>query len=301
MGNKANIRIQPMQVLFGQNVAQVQTITCVADVAGASAGKYFLYHDAAKNKKYIWLKVGASVDPAPAGGWTGTSVTVVSGDSASTIATNLATAMTASGFTASASGGVVTLTHAAMGYAPPARDSDISPTGFAFAVIVKGSIEKDVGYTQGEITITGLAKTKDVITAHQTGKTELGDIVTGYGKPELNLILQETDKASLQSYIIAAGGTTYFPEGVGKTETVGYGPEGVGAPTPVLRVRLHPVATGSADMSQDFVFWQAALSIDKFNFAGDKFSEVPCKMPIYPDFSKHGSAQYFIIGDPTNI
>jgi hypothetical protein len=301
MGNIANIKIKPMQVLLGQNIAQVQTITCVADVAGASAGKYFLYHDVAKTKKYIWLKVGASVDPAPAGGWTGTMVTVTTGDSATTIAAAVATAMTATGFTASAANGVVTLTHTVMGYAPPARDSLIAPTGFAFAVTTKGNVEKDVGFTSGEIVVSGLAKTKDVITAHQTGKTELGDVVTGYGKPSLAFTLQETDKTSVQSYLINAGSTTYFPEGVGMVETVGYGPEGVGAPTPTLRVRLHPVASGAADKSQDYVFWQAALEIDKFNFAGDKFSDIPVKMPIYPDFTKPTSSQYFIVGDPVNV
>ena len=290
-----------MQAFLGSSVTQVEQITCIADVAGASAGKYFLFHTVAGLKKYIWLKVGASVDPAPIGGWTGTMVTVVSGDSAATIATNVAAAMVSSGTLATASGAVVTRTHTTAGYAPPSRDSDLEPTGFAFSLIVKGDVETDVGYTSGGFKVSGLTKSKQTIKADQTGETELGDVITGTAKPEVAFTLQETDKNSIRNYLLSAGSTTYVPEGVGKVEVVGYGSEGIGSPTPVKRLRLHPIALGTADMSKDVVFWNAALDIDSFDFSGTKFSEVPVKLSIYPDFSKHGSAQYFIIGDPTNI
>ncbi len=55
-----NIKINPMYVYIGKDTAQQQTITCKADVTGASlGGKYFVFHDPAGAKRYAWFDTGS--------------------------------------------------------------------------------------------------------------------------------------------------------------------------------------------------------------------------------------------------
>ena len=91
-----NIKINPMLVTFGKDVYQVQTITCVADVASSLQNKYFLFTDSAGAKRYAWFNVGGlGVDPAPAGGWTSHPVAITANTSATGVATALAAVLTA--------------------------------------------------------------------------------------------------------------------------------------------------------------------------------------------------------------
>ncbi len=119
-----NISVRPHLVYLGSDIAQVQSITCVADVTSSLQNKYFLFHDSAGAKHYAWFNVATlGVDPAPAGGWTGHAVAISANDSASAVATALAAVLTAvTGFDATVSGYTVTLTHTAIGYAQPAID-----------------------------------------------------------------------------------------------------------------------------------------------------------------------------------
>ena len=108
-----NISVRPMQVYLGEDIAQVQSITCVADVTSSLQNKYFLFHDAAGAKRYAWFNVATlGVDTAPLGGWTVHAVAISANDTASAVATALAAVLTAvTGFDAAVSGYTVTFTH----------------------------------------------------------------------------------------------------------------------------------------------------------------------------------------------
>jgi hypothetical protein len=290
-----NIAVRPMYVYIGKNIMQVQKITCVADVAGSLGGKYFLFHDSAGAKRYVWFDTGSSVDPAPAGGWTGHEVTITSGDTATAVATATATIMGAvSGFDATSSGSIITLTHTVAGYAQPARDGN---AGFSFALSTVGQIEKSAGCLKGDVEISGFEQTKIEITCHASGTTVKDERITGYSKPELSIVLQETDKQSLQDILVMYGMPVFTPVGADKDAVFGYGVANIGGSNPKVYIRLHPVELDSTDKSQDWNIWTAELGLDTFTFSGENISEIPAKFAIYPDESKPKGIQFFMIGD----
>jgi hypothetical protein len=294
-----NISVRPHYVYLGSDIAQVQNITCIADVASSLNNKYFLFHAVGGVKHYAWFSTGAGVDPAPAGGWTGHEVTIAANASASAVATALQLVLTAvTGFDATVSGFVVTLTNTAVGYAQPAIDSALATkTGFAFKVTTLGQIEKSAGCLKGDIELTGFSQQKIEITCHASGTTIKDERITGYDKPELNIVLQETDKTSLQEIMVMYGMPVFTPVGADKEAIFGYGPANVGGSNPKVKIRMHPVDKDIADKSSDFNFWSAELGLDTFNFSGENLSEIPATFSIYPDETKPVGIQFFMIGD----
>lgn len=117
--------------------AEVTTVTTVADVSGSLDGTYFTLNSAGDaTNYYVWIDVAAGGnDPAPAG-LTGIQVSVATNDTADDVATAVASAVTGNAdFGASASGSVVTITHAATGGATNAADVD---SGFTIAITNEG-------------------------------------------------------------------------------------------------------------------------------------------------------------------
>lgn len=288
-----NIAVRPMYVTIGKNVMQVQTISCIPGTT--LSAKYFLFHDSAGAKHYAWFDTGASVDPAPAGGWTGHEVTITAADSATTVATALAAVLGAvSGFDATSSGSVVTLTATVAGYAQPARDVD---TTFSFKVTTLGQIAKSAGCVKGDLEISGFEQTKIEITCHASGTTVKDERITGYSKPQLTLTLQETDKQSLQDILVMYGMPVFTPVGADKEAVFGYGVANIGGSNPKVYINLHPVEVDATDKSQDWNIWTAELGLDTFNFSGENLSEIPATFSIYPDESKPKGIQFFMVGD----
>lgn len=295
----ANVDLRPQKVYFGSDLAQVQSIKCVADVSSSLQNKYFLFHDAAGAKRYAWFNVATlGTDPAPLGGWTGHAVAISSNDSASAVATALAAVLTAvTGFDATASGSTVTLTHTAIGYAQPAIDSVAAPTTFAFKVTTLGQTVVEATCLKGDITLEGLAQQKIEITCHVTGTTVQDEKITGYDKPVLNMTFQETDKASLQKLMVMYGMPVFTPVGVDKEAIFGYGPANVGSSNPKIKVRLHDANEDDSNKSSDYNFWACELGLESFNFSGENLSEIPATFTIYPDNTKPKGIQFWMQGD----
>jgi hypothetical protein len=292
-----NVKINPHKVYIGANQAQVQKIKTVAGTL--LGGKYFTFMDAAGAKRYAWFDTGSSVDPAPAGGWIGSDVDVLVGDSASQIATKLAAVLTlVSGFDAVASGDVVTLTHTANGYAQPAKDgAGVSATNFAFSVDLLGSVERLVGCISGDLEISGFEQTKVEVRCHDTGATVQKEIVSGYSNPTIAMTLQELDKETLKKVLIDAGMFTFTPVGADAEEVIGYGQNNLGASNPRVLVRLHPVSLDSSNKSEDWNCWQCELGLDTLTLSGENVSTLPVTFKMYPDNAKPKSIQFFMIGD----
>jgi len=97
-------------------------VTCVADVAGNLAAKYFKVHSPTVDY-YCWYKVsGSGADPAVAA-HTGIEIDIVTGNSATLVATATAAAIEAvSGLSASSVGAVVTVKNDVAGNALNAAD-----------------------------------------------------------------------------------------------------------------------------------------------------------------------------------
>jgi len=125
------------------NVAEIYTVTTIADVAGALDGLYFEFDgvdadgDKPIVKYYCWMNVDAGGnDPGPITGRTAVPIAVTSNDTANTIATAIAAAIDAlDDFGAAAVAAVVTITNATVGAVDNCHDVD---TGFTFATTIDG-------------------------------------------------------------------------------------------------------------------------------------------------------------------
>lgn len=115
--------------------AEVSTATFTGLTAVGLGNKYFLIN-APAGAFYVWFNLDAGgVDPAPGG--TGIEVAVTTGDSATTIATAIKTAVDAeAAFVSTNVGAVVTITNAAVG---SVTDIDAGDSGASVAVTTQGT------------------------------------------------------------------------------------------------------------------------------------------------------------------
>jgi len=119
---------------------EVTNITTVADVGDSLNTKYFLLEDTAGSVGF-WFDTDDSGSTIPAGATAADRAvevtTIVTGDSAATVATKLAVAIGAdSQFSAAAAASVVTVTDAASG---PRTDATAGDSGFTMATAVQGT------------------------------------------------------------------------------------------------------------------------------------------------------------------
>jgi len=128
-----NICHQFLRVVYTPTGAGVQTITCVADVAGSLNNKYFLLETANGAQKYaVWFNVSAGGSAPTVPGYTAAEVAISTGDTAADVATALGTALALLTGIASATPATatVTVTLSVAGPFVPATDFN---TTFTFA------------------------------------------------------------------------------------------------------------------------------------------------------------------------
>jgi len=124
---------------FVSGLAEIQTITTVADVAGSLNSKYFTINSANNTTKYYYYFTnGSGIDPAPAGYVLGSSISFTNNDSANAIASHIVLALQQnSDFIATANNPVVTVYNAAVGICAAAANGTASP-GFSYVVTTAG-------------------------------------------------------------------------------------------------------------------------------------------------------------------
>jgi len=297
MGTVGNVKIEPMNVTWGTDTAQVETVTCVADVADSLDGKYFFIYTALNAIKYhVWYNTsgGSATDPNP-GGSTAVVVAITTGDTASTIATATASAIDAlAGFVSTASSAVVTITNASNGYSSGPHEG--VGTGFSFAVSTEGDTAADIGFVDGDMELS-LAEDLVDVTAQQAGTNVLSQIRSGK-QVEMTLTFKETTVAQMNKILRQAGGS-FTPAGAGGTEVNGYGTYKDFTQTllQAKKLVLHPVVLGSSDKSRDYTFHQAYPMIDTIAFSGENIHMVPVTFKCYPKTSLNDRVEYFSFGD----
>ncbi len=297
MGTLSNVRVEPMSVTWGEDIAQVETITCGADVADSLDGKYFFLYHTDGTKHHFWFNTsgGSATDPAPAGS-TAHAVAITTGDSATAVGIALEAVIEAvSGFDSTVASGVVTVTHSASGYAQLGHDGD---SGFSFAMVTEGDTAVDVGFVDGDIEISVSEGLVD-ITAHEAGSNVLSQIRTGK-QVEIGITLKETSVAQLRR-IFRQGGGAFTPVGASGTELNGWGRAGdfLQTITQAKKLVLHPKVLGAADHTRDFTFHSAYPQLDSFSFSGENILAVPLKFKCYPKLSLNDRIEYFSFGDST--
>ena len=153
------------QPVTSNPVAEIQTVTTVADSSGSLNSTYFTAYSADNYQGfYVWYNINsAGVDPAPAG-LTGIQVTGATGATANTLATAtraaiLANTAAAGLFSVGGATNAVILTNKNTGQATAAADGT-APTGFTFAVGTAGTF--------------GVPATSGVVVTISQGSTVLG-------------------------------------------------------------------------------------------------------------------------------
>lgn len=302
MGTVSNIKIEPLDVTFGETLAQAQKITCVADVSSSLNNQYFMFYDVDGTKRYAWFNVAtAGTDPSVSGA-TAAPVALSANATSTAVATALAAVLDAlSGYTASSDGAVVTLTHVATGYAKAAHDG-AATTEFAFEVVSYGDTALDLGYIEGDIEMTLEGQMVEV-TSHQTGTDILTHINTG-SNVSIGLTLKEVSAANLRKVLLSYG-DSHLPTGTGASATEVYG---WGSSTQFKqtlnrsrKLYLHPRVLNAADKSRDLTFWKAYVMPDSLTFSGENVQMLPVNFTIYPDLSKNAKIQKFCYGDASQF
>jgi len=304
MGTVSNVKIEPCNVTWGEDVAQVSKVTAVADSSGSLNDAYFFLYSATNaTKYYVWINSSAAgTDPSIAGA-TGIEVTISDDDTASAVASAIQTAVdNVSDFSATVSSDVVTITNAANGYATgPYDSSGSSATGFSFSVDTEGNKAADVGYIDGDIEVAGLGEDLEPVTAQQEGTDVLGHIRKGIPEIEVTVNFKETTVSQLRKVFTQGGGDTFTPDGSSSTEVYGMGTSKrfTHTLTQASELNLHPATLGSSDKSRDLTFWKAYPQLDTLTFSGESIMTIPVTFTIYPDSAKREEIRYFAYGDGT--
>lgn len=296
----SNIRIEPVQVIFGRY--QCQTVVATADVASSHNNDYFaLYNAKDETGYYVWMNVGgAGVDPAPGAPLTtGIEVTFAANATAAQVAAAIAEAVEAvQGFTSSATGASVCICNTQPGLSTTVA-AGVGLAGFTYTLNLAGD-DNDLGYCDGDIELTLDEKLLD-ITAHQTGVDILTSLRQGK-TAEITVTLKETDIDNLK-LILKQAGTLYTPGG--GTEVVGWGTNtnSLNVIDFAGKLVLHPVVNGdyfgSPTYDRDWAFWKAHLKPETVTFSGENEETVTCTFKCYTDDTKLNKVNLFLLGDHT--
>ncbi len=296
MGTVSNIRVEPMSATWGESVYNVQTITCVADVADSLDGKYFFIYATDGTKYHVWYNTsgGAASDPAPAGS-TAKVVAITTGDSATAV--GIATEAVIEAITemdSTVASGVITVTHSAYGYVQPAHEG--VGTGFSFGTTTEGDTAVDLGFVDGDIEVSISEDLVDV-KGHETGSNTITQIRTGK-QVEIKVSLQETSVTQLKK-LYRQGGQGYTPAGAAGTQLVGWGSskDFTQTLTQAKKLVLHPKVLGTSDKTRDMTFHLCYPQLDSITFSGENTFVIPVTFKVYPKYANNDAIEYFAFGD----
>lgn len=293
-----NIKMKPCRVTFGEDVAQVVKVTCRADAAADLNNDYFFLYKADGTKYHAWFNVASGgTDPAPSGS-TEIEVAIASGATATAVATALASAIDGiSGLSATSSNSVVTVTLDVAGEASVAHEG--VGTGFVFKVQQYGSSAIEVGYTDGDMTITP-NPTFAAVTSHQYGATEIGGFYTGIAM-EIGITLKETTKTQIRRLLNASYGGTGAGAGASGTEVSGFGTERLflNEYDRAQKLVFHPLDLPSGDLSEDFAVWKSVPRLNDLTLSGENVFMLPVTFKAYPDLAKLAPINIMAYGDHT--
>ena len=300
-GTVANQKIEPMDVYFGEDVLQSESITCIADVSSSLNSQYFVFYEPSGTKRYCWYNVGGSgVDPALSGA-TGHVVAISANATASAVASATQAVLDiVAGFDCSVDGAVFTLVRTVKGYAKPSHDG-AADTGFDFQVNYYGDEAVDLGFCDGDIELTHEESHVD-LTSHQTGTQVLGNISTG-STVSLTINLKETAVNQLRKMIATGEGDAMIPDGTGasSTEVFGYGTSRQFKQTNARarKLVLHPSVLPISNKSRDVTVWKAFPKVNSLAYSGENVLTVPVEFSVYPDYSKQDKIRLCVFGDST--
>ena len=290
------IKLEAANLYWGREACR--QVTFVDDVAGSLSGEYF-YIDAkdidGNSTEYYVLLEGSTppVDPAPAGK-TKISVSYTDNDTAATIAGLAQVAIDAiDGFNASVESSVqVHVENKYIGEAVDGDRSNAPSLSFSDDLGIGGFL----GKTSEGIELAIETQSTE-IQANQTGLLVTDEIFQGQ-TASLTAAFLELTKERLKSIIAGAVGDTYTPSG--GTEMIGGGDSRIFESLKQVgggKLILNPIRLGSADRSEDVVFWISSPKPESINYSGTDVQVLNCTFTAYLDESKPSAIRLYAFGD----
>lgn len=299
----------PRNILLGKDAPQEFCLTVKPDVSGSLENKFFVIHEpVTQAKHYFYYQVGGSgaVDPAVPNA-TGHMIDVATNATASAVATATQAVLDAlTWLTATVPSGMpdhVDCVMVANGYAYECRDAIASgsKTAFTFTVIKFGSLQVDLGGTEGDVSFTVEEQNVEIKTP-QTGNFVLGEIRQG-ATLSVSFSLQDTSVESIRRVMNFYGGTIVPDNGSGKTLS-GYGSGNLFKSTDDIaqQLILRPSnLAGIPDASQDFTLPKAKLKLGELTFSAENILVLPVEAVAYLDTSDNGYLNFFSYGDKSAL
>lgn len=260
--NAQTIEISPVNV-YWQIEAQESWDFADATAAGIG-GKYVTMYLPTGVGYYAWFdENNTDADPAPSG-LTAIEVNYAAGAVASAIATAFQTAVTAvTGFTATASGTVVTVVRDSVGEVTDADEG--SADDFVVLTICKRGKDFDLGLIQGDVSLS-TEPSNFIVQAHQSGVTPRASLFQGWSTIEVTTELLETQMSKLQELYGIYGGA-FTPSGGTAVFGVGTSKQGQNLLIDGARLVMHPV--NAADQTTDVNVMLAVPVPDSLVFSGE--------------------------------
>lgn len=299
--NTSTYNLGVRNILLGEDRYQKTCIFTKADVAASLQNKYIVIHRPdTQEKHYFWFNVATlGVDPAVPNA-TGHAVAIASGATAAAVATALSAVIDALTWIAStATGNEVECEMTEYGYAYEARDAlaSASRTSFNITVPLFGSVEVDLGATNGDTSFTVEEQTKE-IKSPQTGDFVLAEIRRG-ATLTAGFELKDTSKESIRRALNFYGSTIVTDDAASEVIS-GYGSKNLFKSTDdvasVLKLRPTNLAD-DADPSEDFTMHKAKLKLGEIAFSAEDELVLPIEAVAYLDQSKSGFANLFSYGN----
>lgn len=293
----ANIRVQAVKAIYGENVAQIEKIITRADTAGETLNnKWFLMYTPAGAKHLFYFDTGTAVAPVMADA-TVHQVTIAALASAAAVATALSGVINPlTDFSSAVSGNEVTVTHAAMGYASQAQDgSSTNKTLFGLELVVQGDTESELGCMEGDIEVAFEESFVDV-KCHESGTTPIAQLKTGVNNVSITMLSLETTKAQLKKLFTYTGGS-FTP--AGGTEVFGMGTykNFDNMFKYAKKLVLHPVNRLAGDKSEDLTFHKAIPNLQGVTFSGENVFKMPLTFKVFPAETVNSRVNYWSYGD----
>lgn len=295
MGTLSNIKIEPGDWTWGN--PETTRVACVADSTDSLDGTYFVLYNTAGTKYHVWYNTsgGSATDPAPANS-TAIEVALTTDDTAATVASATATAVTAvAGFNAkidSDNSGSLIIQNVGVGTVTAAiADGD---SGFTFTQLRAGS-SFELGYIDGDVEI-GFTENFFDVTAQQEGTDILDKIRTGNNVNDITIAMKESVAANLKT-LMEAGGASVTPSG--GTEVTGWGESKrfTGISNECRQLICHPVRLTSSDYSEDLCIWRAYPMLNGYNYSGESNRLVNVSFMVIPDPLIATAQNKFILGN----
>lgn len=304
--NVENIKVEAMQVFYGESLVQKQKIKISpsivkADLDGCYFKLYAVVGGAIVVHAFWFDTTGTTVAPVVPGA-TLHKVDISSGsiDTAAEYATAVATAValvSAAFASAVATGNEVLVVATVAGYAPAAEDAKQTglETNFGFELVQQGDTELDLGCLQGDIE-AAFEESFIAVTCHSEGITPVAQLKNGVSNAEVTLTLEETTTAQIKKMMTKTGGS-FIPEGGSEVYGLGTYKNFENMFKFASKLRLHPVRLLPGDKSEDWTALKALPNLKGATFSGEKVFSLPVTFKIFPAPGVNNRVNYFVIGD----